>query len=110
MHIPQPVISAVGPPRPVQILSSGRGGKVNVRCTRFIEGWEPEVLKLWDFAEDIIREVHLYARVQISDDFVGETFYTHFFNARGIQIPFLDCRSVNRSVQWIDVLIHLEKL
>ena len=55
------------------------------------------------FAEDGIREVHLYSRVQISNNFVKETFYTHFFNAREIQIPFLGRRSVNVSVQWLGV-------
>ena len=50
--------------------------------TRCIKGWEPEVFELWAFTEDGISEVHLYAWVQISDNFIRETFYTHFFNAR----------------------------
>ena len=34
--------------------------------------------ELWTFAEDGTSEVHPFARVQISDDFTGETFHTHF--------------------------------
>ena len=68
-----------------------------------IEGWEPKVFELQDFAENKISKIHPHTRVQISEDFVGETFYSHFFNAREIRIPFLGCRYVNRSVQWLDV-------
>ena len=59
--------------------------------------------ELWTFTEEGAREVHLFSRVQISDDFIRKTFHTHFFNAEAVQIPFLDRRSVNGSVQWIDV-------
>ena len=64
---------------------------------------EPEAFELWDFPEDGICEVHPYARVQISDDFTKDTFYSHFFNARQIIINLLGCRDVNGSVQWLDV-------
>ena len=103
MRIPQPGIPEVVPPHPVQDLCSGRGGEIDVMYIRCIEGREPEVFELWAFAEDGIRKIHLYARVQISDDFVGETFYSHFLNAREIRIPFLVRRAVNGSVQWLDV-------
>ena len=68
-----------------------------------IEGQEPEVFELWAFSEYGIRKVHPYARVQISENIFGETFYTQFFNAQEIRIPFLSRRSVNESVQWLDV-------
>ena len=58
---------------------------------------------LWAFTEDKICEVHPYAPFQISDNFIRETFHTNSFNAREFRIPFLGCRSVNRSVQWLDV-------
>ena len=80
--IPQPGIPEVVPPRPVQILRSGRGGEVDVMYTCCIEGQEPEVFELWDFSEDGICQVHPYARVPNSDNFVRENFYSHFFNAR----------------------------
>ena len=103
MRIPKPGIPEVFPPRPVQILFSGIGVKVDVMYTRCIEGWETKFFELLDFAKDGICEVHPFAWVQISNNFVGETFYTQFFNAREIRIPFLGRRSVNRSVQWLDV-------
>ena len=103
MRIPQPVITEVVPPCPVQALYSGRGGKIDVMYTHCIEGREPEVFGLWNFSKEGIREVHPYAQVQIRANFVGETFYSHFFNAKEIQIPFLGHISVNRRIQWIDV-------
>ena len=103
MRITQRVISEIFPLRPVQRISNGRGGKVDVMYTRCIEGREPEVFELWDFSEDGIREFHPYSQVQSSNIFLGGTFYTHFFNAREIRIPFLGRRSVNGSVQWLDV-------
>ena len=103
MFIPQPGIPEVFPPRPVQALLSGRGGEIEVVYISYIDGREPNFFELWDFTEDGIIEIHLYARVQISDNFVGYTFYSHFFNTREILIPFLGRRSVNGSVQWLDV-------
>ena len=99
----EPVVFEVFPPRTVQRLSSGRGGDGDVWFTRCIEVQEPEIYELWNFADDRICEVHPFARVQISDDFTRGTFHTHFFNARAVRIPFLVRRSVNGSVQWLDV-------
>ena len=91
------------PLRTVQILSSDRGGEGNVWFNCCIKGQEPKIYELWTFANDGICEVHPFARVQISDNFTGGTFHTHFFNARAVRIPFLVRRSVNGSVQWLDV-------
>ena len=103
MRLPQPFLFKVVPPRSVQRHSSGIGGKFNVLFYRFIEGWEPEIYEFWSFDEDVIREVHPYAQVQISNDFIWETFHTRFFNTREVRLPFLGRRSVNGSVQWLDV-------
>ena len=103
MLTPQPGIPEVVPPRPVQSLCSGRGGEIDIAYIRCIKGWDPEAFELWDFSEDGICEVHLYAWFQISDDFVGETFNSNFLNVQEIRIPFLGCISVNGSVQWLDV-------
>ena len=103
MRIPPPVYSEDFPPRTIQRFISGRGGEVDVLFNRCIKGQEPEVFELRAFAEDGIREVHPYARFQISNDFIRETFHTHFFNALEVRIPFLGPRSVNGSVQWLDV-------
>ena len=103
MRITQPGIPEVVPPRPVQALHYVRGGEIEVAYICCIEGREPKTFEILDFAEDGIHEVHPYAQVQISEHCFGENFYSHFFNAREIQIPFLDRISVNGSVQWIDV-------
>ena len=87
----------------VQRLISGRGGEGGVWFTRCIKGREPEIYELWTFSDDEICEVHPFAWVQIRDDFTGETFNTHFFNAISVRIPFLSRRSVNGSVQWLYV-------
>ena len=47
--------------------------------------------------------VHPFYLVQISDNFTTETFHTHFFNEKSVQIPFLVRISANGSVQWLDV-------
>ena len=78
MRIPQTVCFEVVPPRTVQRLSSGRGGEGDVWFNRCIKGQEPRIYELWTFADDGICKVHPYARVQISDDFIGETFHTTF--------------------------------
>ena len=70
----QPVCFEVVPPRTVQCLRSGRGGEENVWYTHCIEGQETDICELWNFADDGIFEVHPYARVQISDNFIGRLF------------------------------------
>ena len=103
MCIPQTVWTEVIPMCPAQALCSGRRGEIEIAYICCIGVREPEAFELWAFSEDGIREVHPFARVQISDDFTEDNFYSHFFNARQIQIPFLGRRSVKGSVQWIDV-------
>ena len=64
----------------------------------------PEAFELLALAEDGVREVHLSSRVKLLDYFREDTFHTHFFNPRRFQIPFLGCRAVNESVEFIDVV------
>ena len=95
--------SDLKPPCIVQILISGRGWVGGVWFNRCIKGQDLDIYDFWTYADDLIRKVHPFARVQISDDFIGETFSTHFFNAKAVWIPFLGRRSVNRSVLWLHV-------
>ena len=104
MCIPQPGLADVFLPRTSQAICSGGGYKIDIAYIRCIDGREPKDFELWVFSEDVICKVHPFARLQIRDDFTEDTFYTDFFNARQIQIPFLVCRTVNGSVQWIDDL------
>ena len=103
-RVPQPIIPFCVPPQPIQGLRSGRGGKIDIPYIRFLDGRVPEPYELWDLAEDGVREVHPYARFELLYDFIGYTFHTHFFNVRRFQIPFLGCRSVNMSVEFLDVV------
>ena len=98
-----PVAVQAVPPSIVQALLSGRGGEDGFWFTRFIEGREPEIYELWTFAEDGTREVHPFARIQISDDFAGENFLTDFVNEKSRQVAFFVRISVNVSVQWLYV-------
>ena len=99
----KPVSVQVLPLHTVQRLHSGRRGEGKVWFISCIEGREPKIYELWNFAEDGTRKVHPFARVQISDNFTGETFHTHFFNAKAVRISFLGRIYVNGSVQWLDV-------
>ena len=81
MRIPQPVWSDFILPRNAQDICSGRGDKIVLAYIRCIDNRVPKAFELWAFAEDGIREVHPFDRVQLKDDFTKETFYTGFFNA-----------------------------
>ena len=98
MRVPKPIIPFRAPPQPFQVLRSGRGGEIDVRYTRCLDGRVPEAYELWALAEDRVSEVHLYARVRLLSEFREDTFNTHFFNLRRFQIPFLGCRAVNENV------------
>ena len=99
----KPVCFEVFPPLTVQRLISGGGVEGNVWFTRCIKGRKPEIYEPWTFADDVIRKVHMFAQVQISDGFIGETFHTHVCNAKAVQIPLFGRISVNVSVNWLDV-------
>ena len=104
MRIPQPIIPFRDPPQPVQVLCSGRGGEIDVPYTRCLNGWVPKCYELWDLAEDGVRKIHLYSKFRILSEFREDTFHTHLFNARRLWIPFLGCRAVNDSVEFLDVV------
>ena len=110
MHIPHPAIPFVVPSHPSKALCSGRGVEINVPYICCLDGQVPEAFQLWDFAEDGVFQVHLYARVKLLDYFREDTFYSHFFNARLIQTSFLGCRSVNMSVNFLDAPRSTQKV
>ena len=104
MRIPKPIILFRAPLQPVQVLCSGRGGKIDVPYIRCLDGRVPEAYELWDIAEDEFCEVHPYNRVRLLYEFREDTFHTHFFNLQRFQIPFLCRRAVNDSVKFLDVV------
>ena len=110
MRLPQPIIPFRAPPQPVTFLRSGSSDEIDVPYIRCLDGWVPECYELWAFAEDGVREVHPYARVRILSEFREDTFHTHFFNSRRFQIPFLGCRAVNESVEFLDVVLTTQHI
>ena len=104
MRAPQPIIPFRGPLQPVQALCSRRGGEIDVLYILCIDGWLPETYEILALAEDGVREVHRYARVRLFSEFSEDTFHTHFFNARRFQVPLLGCRSLNESVEFLDIV------
>ena len=82
MRIPQPEWTDVILPRNAQYICSSRGGEIKIAYIHWIDGKEHKAFELWALSEDKIREVHPFARVQISNDFTEDNFYSHFFNAR----------------------------
>ena len=64
----------------------------------------PEAFEVWDLPEERVFKVHPYARVKLRSEFRKDTFQTFFLNARRYQIPFLGCRALNSSVEFIDVV------
>ena len=104
MSLPHPNIGFLAPLQPVQILCSGIGGEIDSPYIRCLDGRVTSTYELWVLAEDRVREVYPYAIVRLLSEFREDTFHTNFFNARRFQIPFLGCRSVKKSVEFIDVV------
>ena len=103
IRLPHPIIPFRVPSQPVQVLCSGRGGEIDVPYILCLDGRVPEAFELWALAEDGVREVHPSTRVKLLGDFREDSFHTHLFNARRFQIHFLGCKSVNMSVEFLDV-------
>ena len=66
--------------KPVGVIrqpsSSGRGGEDGLDFIRCVGRREPQIHKLWSFAEDgITRKVHPFARIDVGD-FSGDCFHT----------------------------------
>ena len=70
---------------------------------RCVDGQETKIYELWNFAKDGTHKFHPFARIKISDDFTRETFHTNFVSVKGRRVALLGQRSVNESVEWIDV-------
>ena len=104
MRTPQPIIPFRAPPQPVTVTCSGSADVIEVPYIRCLNGQVPEAFELWALADNGVREVHPYSRVKIISEFREDNFHTHFFNARGSQIPFFGCRSMNMSAEFIDVV------
>ena len=94
MRISQPGWADVILPLTSQSIRSGRGDEIDIAYIRCINGRVPEAFELWFFTDDRICGVHPFARVQIRDNCTEDIFYTIFFNALQVRVPFLGRRSV----------------
>ena len=103
MLIPQPIIPFCAPPQPDTALRPGSADVIEVPYILCLNVRVPEAFELWSIADDRVREVHPYARVKLFSNFTEDTFHTFFFNARGLQIPFLGRRALNNGVKFLDV-------
>ena len=110
MRIPLPIIPFCAPPQPVTVLRSGNGDKIKVPYICCLDGWVPECYELWALAEEGVCKVHPYARVRLLSEFREDTFHTHFFNSRQLQIPFLGRRAVNDTVEFLDIVLTTQHI
>ena len=104
VSITQKIIPVRAPPQPVTVIRSGSADALEAPYIRCLDGRVPKVFEVWDITEDVVRDVHPYARVKFLSEFSKDTFHTHFFNARRLYIPFLGCRALNMSVNFFDVV------
>ena len=104
MRMPQPIIPVRAPPQPVTVLRSVSADVIEVPYIRCLNGWVPEAFELWALVDDVVCEVHPYARVNFRSKFREDTFQTTLFNSRQFQIPLLGRRALNASVEFPDVV------
>ena len=57
--------------------------------------------KLWYLNARGVREVHVFSRVLLFDDFREDTFKTFFFNLQRCRITLIGWRLLNNSVEFI---------
>ena len=81
MRMLHPIVPVRAPTDPVRVIYSGSDGTIKqVPYMVCLNGRVPKMYELWDLNAQVVREVHSFARVQIFDDFIEDTFKTFFFN------------------------------
>ena len=64
MRMRHPIVPVRAPPDPVRVFYSGSDDTIEqVPYIVCLNGWVPEMYKLWDLNAQGVREVHLFARV-----------------------------------------------
>ena len=97
-----PIIPVRALPDPVRVLYSGSYDTIEqVPYIVYLNGRVPEMYELWRLNYSGVREVHPFARVQLLVNFREDTFKTFFFSLRRCRIPFIGCKLLNRSVEFI---------
>ena len=93
--------------KPVGVIrkpsNSGSGADDRLEFIHYVGGREPQIHKLWIFAEDsITREVHPFARIDVGD-FRVDYFRTAYATEIGRRVYIYGQKSINGSVEWLGV-------
>ena len=95
-------VAEIGLPDPVFVRYPGRDAAASsINYIVYLNGRVSERYEVWILNAQGVREVHPIARVKHFDAFAEDTFWTTFYNSRRCRIPFIGCRSVNGSVEFI---------
>ena len=88
-----------------QLSNSGSRADDRLQFIRCVGGREPQIHKLWTFAEDgITHKVHPFAHVDVSD-FSGDCFHTYYMTEERHRVTMFGQISINVSVEWLGVPI-----
>ena len=71
MRMSHPIVPGRAPPDPIRVFYSGSDNTSYIVCLR---GQVPERSELWRLNDGGVREVHLFARVRLLDNFREDTF------------------------------------
>ena len=86
-----------------QPLSSDSGADDGLDFICCVGGREPQINKLWSFAEDRITcEVHSFVQITVGN-FSGDCFQTDYATEIGRRVAIYGQESTNRSVKGLDV-------
>ena len=102
MCIRRPIVPVRAPPDPVRVIYSVSDDTIEqVTYIVCIHGWVLEISELWRINTSGVREVHLFYRVRLLDNFRKENFQTFSFNLLRCRIPFIGHRLLNDRVDFI---------
>ena len=74
-------VPVCGPSDPVLVHYYGSDASIApVTYIVCLHGWVPEIYELWSMNAQGFREVHLFYRVRLFDDFCEDNFWTTLFN------------------------------
>ena len=83
MRMRHSIVPGRAPPDPVRVFYSVSDDTIEtVSYIVCLHGREPKRYELWRINDCGVREVRLFARVRLLDDFREDTFKTFFFDSR----------------------------
>ena len=91
-----------------QPSDSGCGDDDGPQFTRWFDERQSKIHEVWIFGEDgVTPEVHPSARIDVSA-FVSEKFATNYITPTWRRVPMFGRKSINGSVEWLDVPSFLQ--